>query len=116
MAESQIWILIGCVLALIIIIIVLILLFKNKKKSPKIKVDSAFIDNVINLLGGIDNLLSTEVENGRLRLKIKNLDIVNLDGLKGLSQAGVFVTGDCIKLLFKTDSQTIKKELDKKIK
>ncbi len=115
MTETQIFIL-ACsiVFVLLIVAMVIILVFKNKNK--KVKVDDSFIRNVIELLGGSDNLLSTEVENGRLRLKIKDLEIVNLEGLKDLSQAGVFVTGDCIKLLFKTDSQTIKKELDKKIK
>ncbi len=108
------FILIGVALVALIAIVVLILVFKNKNK--KVKIDDNFIENIITLLGGASNLSSTEVENGRLRLKINNLDIVNFDGLKELSQAGVFVTGDCIKLLFKTDSQTIKKELDKRIK
>lgn len=96
------------------LVIALVLIFKNKNK--KIKVDSSFIDNILKHLGGASNLLATEVENGRLRLKVNDLDIVNFEGLKSMSESGVFVTGDCVKILFKTDSKLIKEELDKKIK
>lgn len=111
----NIWIIIGIALAIVLLLsIVIILVLKNKNK--KIRVDSSFIDNILNYLGGVNNLLSTEVENGRLRLKVNDLDVVNFDGLKSMTESGVFVTGDCVKILFKTDSKLIKEELDKKIK
>lgn len=87
----------------------------KKKKQPRIKVDEEFINNIIAFLGGIKNLASTSVDNGRLKLEVSDLEVVDLNGLKTLSTAGVFVTGNIIKVLFKLDSNTIKKELDSRL-
>ena len=110
--KSYWWIIL--IIALVVITaIALVLIFKNRK--PKIKVDEGFIDKLCTLLGGVNNLASVKVDNGRLKLEVKDLEAVNLNGLKEISEAGVFVTGNIIKILFKLDSLTIKKYLDKRI-
>lgn len=113
---SKYWYIFLIIIVLVVLIIVLSLIIVLKKKNKKIKVDDNFINNLINLLGGINNIKNVDVENGRLKIKILVIDDANLNGLKELSTSGVFITGNYIKLLFKTDSQAIKKELDKRVK
>ena len=104
--------------AVLLILLGLLLVFLLKKKKPKakhIKVDDEFINKLLGLLGGKDNLKEVQVDNGRLKFVVTNLDIVNLTGIKEIATSGVFVTGNIIKTLFKLDSKIIKSELDKMI-
>ena len=91
------------------------LLLILKKKPKRIKVDEEFVDNIFSLLGGKDNILDITVDNARLKFKIKDLDVVDLNGLKSISNQGVFVTGNNIKTLFKYDSETIKKAMKERM-
>lgn len=104
------------VVALIIIGVILFIILKNKKpKAAKIKVDEEFMTNLISSYGGAKNILKCEVDNGRLKVTVEDLDAVSLPNLKQQSQAGVFVTGNVIKTLYKFDSKLIKSLIDKQI-
>ena len=50
-----------------------------------------------------------------LKFKVENLDSVDLNALKGLSNQGVFITGDYIKTLFKFDSKDIMKAMKERM-
>lgn len=103
------------VLALIIGVILFIILKNKKPKAAKIKVDEEFMTNLISSYGGAKNILKCEVDNGRLKVTVEDLDAVSLPNLKEQSQAGVFVTGNVIKTLYKFDSKLIKSLIDKQI-
>lgn len=103
------------VLALIIGVILFIILKNKKPKTAKIKVDEEFMTNLISSYGGAKNILKCEVDNGRLKVTVEDLDAVSLPNLKEQSQAGVFVTGNVIKTLYKFDSKLIKSLIDKQI-
>lgn len=102
---------VGIVIALIVVIVLLVLKGKNKG----IKVDSNFIDGLFSILGGKENVLEVLVDNARLKFKVVNLELVDLNGLKSLSNQGVFVTGDYIKTLFKFDSKDIMKAMKERM-
>ena len=83
-----------------------------KKKKPKIKIDDEYINELVNCYGGISNISQTQVDNGRLKITVSNLSIVDLEKIKALSSGGVFVTGNTIKTLYRVDSITIKTAID----
>ena len=101
--------------ALVLVGIIVGLILILKKKPKRIKVDEEFINNIFTLLGGKQNINDITVDNARLKFKINDLDIVDLNGLKAVSNQGVFVTGDNIKTLFKYDSETIKKAMKERM-
>lgn len=103
---------IGVVVIAAIVLIIVFVVLKGKNKPKHIKVDDEFTNNLINLLGGKDNIEEVTVDNGRLKFQVANLDTVDLEGIKTIATSGVFVTGNIIKTLFKLDSQIIKKALD----
>lgn len=108
---------IAVVLVAVLAIVVVLIIKQNGKKTPKIKIDDKFIEDLLRAYGGIDNISSTALDNGsgRLRVSVKTLDLCNLDELKGFSTKGVFVTNNVIVTLFKYDSKRIKEEIDKRL-
>lgn len=104
-----------CICVVILVLVITIILIKKKKPKSKIKVDESFIASLILAYGGKENIVSVSVDNARLKLEVKDLDLVQLDVLKANSEAGVFVTGNIIKTLFKLDSNLIKNSIEKKL-
>ena len=112
---GQTWALyIGIILAAIVIIS-LVLYFtcglRSKRESSKVVervvVDEAFMTELLKGLGDLANISNVCIDNGRLKFKVLDLELVNGDILKGLSTSGVFITGNNVKLLFKYDSKVI---------
>ena len=99
------------VLLLILVLILLILKFKKKNKGH-VKVDDEFMNELLLSLGGKENINKVDVLNGRLKIDLKDTEKAIFDKLKEMAEAGVFVTGNTIKILFKYDSQIIKDNLD----
>ena len=109
-------IIIACVTALVAVVsLVLVIINVKKKREPKIKVDDEFINNLIEYLWSIKNVKEVNVDNGRLKIEVNDLDLVKLDEIKSLALNGIFVTGNVIKILFKYDSNTIKKAIDSRL-
>ena len=83
----------------------------NNKKNERVNVDEAFMLKLIDGLGSLSNVLCVSIDNGRIKFKINDLDVLNTELLKEISTSGVFITGSNVKLLFKYDSNTILEEL-----
>lgn len=122
LTTAQTWFLyIGIIVASILIIAAILyftcgLRFKREKKNKieHIIVDETFLNDLISSLGDRDNIEALGIDNGRLKFKVRDLDILNTEILKTLSTSGVFITGNNVKLLFKYDSQIILEELNKR--
>ena len=112
--QWYIYLIIG-VAALLLILLVTFLMLKNKKKTPKVKIDEEFINNLVSLLGDIKNIKNVDVINGRVKIEVNDLELVELEKIKELSSSGFFVTGNVIKILFKYDSETVKKSIEKRL-
>lgn len=114
MTKEQIFILVAVsIFILIITILVAILLKKKKKKEPSLGIDSDYVAKIMDLLGGNDNVTDIDVIDTKLKISVKNLKAVNLEGLKELTLSGIFVTGNTIKILFKYESQALRTELNR---
>lgn len=104
---KTLWIIIASIIVVLILIAVVVIVLVKKKSKPRIKIDDEFINNLLGYLGGKENIDNVNVDNGRLKIAVKDLDIVDLNQIKSVSEAGVFVTGNIIKTLFKLDSKAI---------
>lgn len=89
-------------------------LFKKKKK--RIVVDEELISNFINYLGEKENIVNYTIDGSRVKIEVKNVDLCNLEEIKSISSAGVFVTGNFVKASFKYSASDIIKMLDKTLK
>lgn len=97
----------AAVVVAIIIVLLIVLLLKKNKGPKKIKVDTEFINTLVNVLGGKANVLNVTNENGRIKFQLEDLELAKLEELKALSQSGVFVTNNTVKTLFPHDAKTI---------
>ena len=121
LSTSQTWFLyIGIVVATISLIGLIFFLtcgLRSKRekdlKKEHVVVDEVFMNTLIEGIGQLANIECISIDNGRLKFKVSDLDLVKADLLKDLSTSGVFITGSNVKLLFKYDSKVILEELTK---
>ena len=119
---TETWVLYIGIILLTILLIGLILFFtcglrsKREKKLNKdrVIVDAVFMETLVEGIGKLENIECISIDNGRLKFKVLDLDLVNADLLKQLSTSGVFITANNVKLLFKYDSVDILNELTKR--
>ena len=116
---AETWFLyIGIILFTILLLAIILYLtcgfrFKREKKNQieHVLIDEEFINSLILSLGEIQNIEAVSIDNGRLKFRVVDLDLLQTDKLKELSTSGVFITANNVKLLFKYDSEVILKEL-----
>lgn len=108
-AAQEAWVLPVMICSMICSLILLILCISLivKKKNKRIKVDETFISSLVSALGGKRNILAVKNINGRVNFELEDAEQANLETLKQLSTAGVFITNQTIKLLFSYDSDLI---------
>lgn len=116
---SHILIIIICSILLLILLLtitVIVIIKKRKKKVKRIKIDDEFLDTLFLGLGGKSNIKEMLIDNGRLKFSVIDLKLLNKEFLDKVSQSGVFITGNFVKLLFKYDAMDIKKAIEGKKK
>ena len=65
------------------------------------------------MFGGKENIDTIDVDGNKLKVNVKEVDNVDLEGIKQKANSGVFVVNNTIKTLFMYDSETLRKELNK---
>lgn len=98
-----------CVLGVVLLLAILIVFIikARHQKHPHVKVNEEFINELVLALGQRKNIVSVSTVNGRIHFNVEDLELVDLDTLKKLSTAGVFITNTTIKMLFTYDSELI---------
>lgn len=95
---------------LIIIGVLLIIAFaivKMNKKDLKIE-----LNKLVELLGGKDNILSTEVDMSRFKVILKDVTKANKDGIIKLGAKGVVEIDDQLKIILGPNAKKLKKYID----
>ncbi len=101
----------------------LLKIFSNKlhgKETPK-KIDTSkmseeyFCNLVLVELGGIENLSVIDSCITRLRLDLKNRDIIDEEMLKKLGSKGIMISGLKVSMVFGDVSIAVKETLEKKL-
>lgn len=101
-------------LILLVIIVLIIVLSTKKNTKEEYIVDNEYIISILAALGSRDNIESMSIDDRRLAFKLFNINEAKFDDLKKLSNTGAFIVGNTVKVLFKYDSQKIKREIEKR--
>ncbi len=97
------------VIVIVAALIPLLLLLKKPKK--KIKVDvTDYVNNLIDLLGGINNIKETSLEVNRLKVLLDNPNLLKKDLIKE-QNLKAFLTGNEIKILLKDNIKDINQQI-----
>ena len=94
------------IIVLVLIIISLIIL-KLTKKDFNLE-----INKLVKYLGGKDNILDTEVNMSRFKVTLKDVSIVDKEGIQKLGAKGIVEIDNQLKIIFGPDSRTLKRYVD----
>lgn len=104
------WVLIACLVVALIGCIYLSIYYAKQKKSKSNK-ELFDVNKIVTALGGVENILSTKLDNKRLKITLFEPKLVSQETLKSMNISG-FMTGKEIKLLVKENPKVLKDSLD----
>ena len=90
-----------------ILIIIAFAIVKSNKKDLKLE-----LNKLVDLLGGKDNIVETEVEMSRFKVTLKDITKANKEGIIKLGAQGVVEIDDQLKIIFGSNAKQLKKYID----
>lgn len=91
------------VIAVVLVIISLVIVKLNRKNF------NLEVNKLVNYLGGKDNILDTEVNMSRFKVTLKDVSIVDKEGIQKLGAKGIVEIDNQLKIIFGTDARALKK-------
>src|SRR5690554_5658518 len=73
--------------------------YVEKQQKIKVDINNDVVTNFLVLLGGKDNIISVSYEHSRLKVELKNINIVNVEGIKELGASGIFIAGNKLQAI-----------------
>lgn len=95
----------------LIIVIFLILISLVIKKLMK-RDFSIEANKLINYLGGKENIVNAECNMSRFKVILKDISIVDKDGISKLGAKGIVEIDNQLKIIFGKDARQLKKYID----
>ena len=87
-----------------VLIIISLIIVKLRKKDFSLE-----INKLIQCLGGKDNIIDVEVNMSRLKVTLKDMEIVDKDGIQKLGARGIVEVDNQLKIIFGANSKELKK-------
>ena len=95
------------------IIIVVVLIFISLVIRKLMKRDFSIEANkLINYLGGKENIVNAECNMSRFKVILKDVSIVDKDGISKLGAKGIVEIDNQLKIIFGKDARQLKKYID----
>ncbi len=102
--EMQLW---HYIVIILVLVIVSLVIMKLKQKNF-----SSEVNKLIQYLGGKDNIVNAEVNMSRFKVILKDVSIVNKDGITSLGAQGIVEIDNTLKIIFGKDAKQLKKYID----
>lgn len=90
------------IIAFVLVIISLIVVKLNKKDF------SSDVNKLIKYLGGKDNIINAECNMSRFKVILKDVSIVDKDGIQRLGAKGIVEIDNQLKIVFGKDAKKLK--------
>ena len=95
------------IIVIVILLVVAFAIMKSNKKDLKLE-----LNKLVDLLGGKDNIVETEVEMSRFKVTLKDITKANKEGIIKLGAQGVVEIDDQLKIIFGSNAKQLKKYID----
>ena len=92
------------IVIVVVLLIIALAIVKMNKKDVKLE-----FNKLVELLGGKDNILDTEVDMSRFKVTLKDITKANKEGIIKLGAKGVVEIDDQLKIILGNDAKKIKK-------
>ena len=91
----------------VVLIIILLAILKATKKDAGID-----FNRLVELLGGKDNIISTETNMSRFKVALKDVSKANKEGIQKLGAKGIVEIDNTLKIILGAESKQLKKYID----
>ncbi len=91
----------------IVMIIILLAVIKATKKDAGLD-----FNKLVELLGGKDNIVSTETNMSRFKVTLKDVSKANKEGIQKLGAKGIVEIDNQLKIILGSESKQLKKYID----
>ena len=95
------------VIIIAVLVIVAFAIVKSTRKDLKIE-----LNKLVDLLGGKDNIIETEVEMSRFKVTLKDVSKADKEGIMKLGAKGVVEIDDQLKIILGNNARVLKKYID----
>ena len=95
------------IIIVVILVIIALSIVKMNKKDLKLE-----LNKLVELLGGKENILDTEVEMSRFKVTLKDITKANKEGIMKLGAKGLVEIEDQLKIIFGKEAKKLKKYMD----
>ena len=91
----------------VVLIVILLAILKATKKDAGLD-----FNKLVELLGGKDNIISTETNMSRFKVTLKDVSKANKEGIQKLGAKGIVEIDNELKIILGKDSKQLKKYID----
>lgn len=95
------------VIIIVVLLIILLAILKATKKDANID-----FNKLVELLGGKDNIVDTEINLSRFKVTLKDVSKANKEGIQKLGAKGIVEIDNQLKIIFGKDAKQLKKYID----
>lgn len=95
------------IIIIVVLLIIALSIVKMNRKDLKLE-----LNKLVELLGGKDNILDTEVDMSRFKVTLKDITKANKEGILKLGAKGVVEIDDQLKIVLGPDAKKLKKYID----
>jgi len=95
------------IIIVIILIIILLAILKATKKDANLD-----FNKLVELLGGKDNIIETEINLSRFKVTLKDVTKANKEGIQKLGAKGIVEIDNQLKIILGPESKQLKKYID----
>ena len=95
------------IIIVVVLLIIALSIVKMNKKDLKLE-----LNKLVELLGGKENILDTEVEMSRFKVTLKDVTKANKEGIIKLGAKGVVEIDDQLKIVLGPEAKKLKKYID----
>ena len=90
-----------------ILIFILLIVLKATKKDFHVEANK-----LVDYLGGKDNIISMEVNMSRFKVTLRDVSIVNKEGIQKMGAKGIVEIDNQLKIIFGPDNRTLMKYIN----
>jgi len=95
------------IIIIFICVIVALAITRTKKKDFRIEANK-----LVEYLGGKDNIINYEVNKSRFMVTLKDINIVNKEGIQKLGAQGMVEIDNQLKIILGSNANGLKKQID----
>lgn len=95
------------IIIILILFIIALAIARSKKKDFRIEANK-----LVDYLGGKDNIINYEVNKSRFMVTLKDINIVNKEGIQKLGAQGMVEIDNQLKIILGSNAEQLKKQID----